>query len=259
MSLATLKEYYAHKWFHPVLVTEVTRMKGGRFCVAGWDVHTGRMVRPLPPAGQNWQLHHGRAPFVPGQLLNCRPGRRRAATPILPHCTEDLFLAGHPYVLAHLDEPQLYQLLLETIDRSMIDVFGQELIEGRYLEEGSGRRSLGGIVVPRAKLFFYHDLGRLRLHLIDADHSRHDLAVTDDKLLHYFSPGLEEPDHHFGEKEANEWLELNDPAVGIILRIGLARGWAGTEKAWNPRRCYAQLNGIICPTGNWPVFESRRH
>ena len=38
-----------------VLITEVTRMTGGIVCVAGLDVATGRMVRPLQVDGSNWE------------------------------------------------------------------------------------------------------------------------------------------------------------------------------------------------------------
>jgi hypothetical protein len=31
----------------------------------------------------------------------------------------------------------------------------------------------------------------------------------------------------------------------IILRIGLARAFDGGEARFNPRRCYAQVNGLI--------------
>ncbi len=33
----------------------------------------------------------------------------------------------------------------------------------------------------------------------------------------------------------------------VILRLGLARAWAGTDGAYEPKRCYLQLNGIILP------------
>jgi hypothetical protein len=257
MRLATLKHNYSHLRFHPVLITEVTRMKGGCFCVAGWDLKSDRIVRPLPPWGKNWHLYDRHAPFAPGQLVNCRPGKVRTAERILPHYTEDFFVAERPYIMKHFDEGDLYELMLETLDAGIRDVFKAELIEQRYLIEGTGSRSLGGIMVQRHKLFFFHEDERLRLHLIDGHGCRHDLAVTCDKLSHHFSPSGEEWDLHLSEKEANEWLELNEPEDWIILRIGLSRGWAGPDKDWNPRRCYVQLNGLICPRDNWPTFWGR--
>lgn len=258
MSLEALIKAYSHPRFHPVLITEVTRMKGGCFCVAGWDLRQARMVRPMPPRGKNWHLYERRVPFTPGQVVNCRLGKPRAAEKILPHCNEDFFVAERPWVMQQLTEPQLHAALLKTVTSDLTAVFGAELIEQRYLIEVTGQRSLGAIAVRRKKIFFFHDQGRLRLHFIDHKEHGHDLAVTGDKLLHYFSPGGEEWDLHLDDKQANEWLELNDPEATLILRIGLARGWKGPEDDWNPKRCYAQLNGIICPRDNWPAFERRR-
>lgn len=257
MRLEALKQCYSHPRFHPVLITEVTRMKGGYFCAAGWDLKEGRIVRPMPPRAKNWRLHEGRVPFVPGQVVNCRAGKPRAGERILPHCNQDFFVAERPWVMRQLSEAELHEVMLETLDTGMRDVFGAELIEQRYLIEGTGVRSLGGIKLKRRKLFLFHEDERLRLHLIDEHGHRHDLAVTCDTLSHYFSPRGEEWDLHLSEREANEWLELNDPEDWIILRIGLARGWAGPDQDWQPRRCYAQLNGLICPRANWPAFFER--
>jgi hypothetical protein len=254
MRLEALKQGYSHPRFHPVLITEVTRMQGGHFCAAGWDLKERRMVRPMPPGAKNWRLYSGRVPFTPGQLVNCRAGKPRAGERILPHCNQDFFVAERPWVMKKLPEAELYEVLLETLYAEIGDVFGAELIEQRYLIEGTGVRSLGGIKVQRRKLFFYHHDERLRLHLIDGDGHGHDLAVTCDTLTHYFSPRGEDGELHLGEEEANEWLELNDPEDWIILRIGLARGWAGPDQDWEPKRCYAQLNGLICPRDNWGVF-----
>lgn len=80
------------------------------------------------------------------------------------------------------------------------------------------------------------------------------LPVTCDRLRHFFSSGDDEPEPTFGIAEANRWLGASSPRSEIILRIGLARGWGGKEGAWNPRRCYVQLNGIICPEDNYHIL-----
>ena len=56
-----------------LLITDVTEMSGGNFCVAGWSAQSSSMLRPLPN-GSNWTLNglavHGISPgatvdFVP--------------------------------------------------------------------------------------------------------------------------------------------------------------------------------------------------
>lgn len=71
-----------------LIVTEVTEMSPGNFCVAGWDAGTGRMVRPLPNGG-NWtfgllQKHA----VAPGVVLKFNP-TGVAHPSAFPHHTED--------------------------------------------------------------------------------------------------------------------------------------------------------------------------
>lgn len=47
MYLEQLQQRFPHTGEKQVLVTEVTRMTGGQVCVAGLDIHSGEMVRPL--------------------------------------------------------------------------------------------------------------------------------------------------------------------------------------------------------------------
>jgi len=72
-----------------ILITDVTEMHQGNYCVAGWNSSAGSMVRPLPN-GSNW---------TGAQLTNCgiQPGARIQITPrgaaprgLYPHCTEDI-------------------------------------------------------------------------------------------------------------------------------------------------------------------------
>src|SRR5262245_9073350 len=39
-----------------ILITDVTEMHAGNYCVAGWNASDGRMIRPLP-GGSNWTGH----------------------------------------------------------------------------------------------------------------------------------------------------------------------------------------------------------
>ena len=77
-----------------LVITDVTEMSAGNYCVAGWDVDSHRMVRPLP-GGHNWtaaQLaQHGIDPGAlveftpPGQSHNGKYPHRTEDTPVQPH------------------------------------------------------------------------------------------------------------------------------------------------------------------------------
>lgn len=249
----TIARYPANR-FRSVLISEVTRMSMGNYCVAGWDFHAGKMVRPLQPSGANWRLGTDRSVFSVGYLVNCVPSGRHNAT--YPHATEDLILSQLPSLLEKFDEATTYALLLDKASTSIRELFGCALVEDKYLPEGTNCRSLGGVRAIRRRVRFIEDgFRKLRLQLQDIDHVSYRLPVTCDTLRHFFSPSDEEVEPHFGIAEANEWLCVNPPDSEIIMRIGLARGWVGKDGEWSPRRCYAQLNGIICPEDNYHIFS----
>jgi hypothetical protein len=155
-----------------------------------------------------------------------------------------------------LDESATYAFLLPTTVRSIRELYGRPLAEDKFLEDGTVCPSLGGLRIPRERAAFEEDAyGKLRLRVHDSDDVHYRLPVTCDTLLHLFSPGDGDSEPFFGVGEANEWLCVTGPDTEIMLRIGLARGWAGPDRTWNPRRCYLQLNGIVCPEDNYHVFS----
>jgi hypothetical protein len=234
------------------VVTEVTRMSRGLYCVAGMNLHDRKMMRPLMADGSNWHLGSKRDVFHPGHVIRCVPTGVRAA--VMPHATEDTRLSRLPEFLLELSESELYALLLPTAKDSIALAIGAQPIDNKYVEEGTKCRSLGGVSVVRDQIRFSFDWGKLRLALTDSDGADYDLKVTSDWLQHVFSPSDEEAEPHFGVDEANEWLDVNTETDKIILRVGLARPWDGRENNWSPLRCYLQLNGIVCSTDNWHIF-----
>lgn len=71
-----------------LLITEVTNMSVGHFCVAAWRPQSGRMVRPLP-AGAHWTAPLlQRGDVKPGQWIRTGP-QSANATGLYPHRTED--------------------------------------------------------------------------------------------------------------------------------------------------------------------------
>lgn len=249
-----IQRRYGAPRFHPVLVTEVTRMRRGYYCVAGWDIQNRRMVRPLQASGENWQLAGGsRFPFNVGSLLDCSPVQQRRAE--YPHATEDMLLARSPSSLEEWDEGTVYKFIHPTTVRSIRELFGRPLNDDKFVADGTVCPSLGGVRTRREHTAFIQDgFGKLRFRLNDSDGVHYDLPVTSEWLLRLFSCGERGSEGLFGVDEANEWLCVTDPGTEIVLRIGLARGWSGVEGDWNPRRCYAQLNGVICPEDNYHIF-----
>ena len=253
MKAADILQRYPASGHCPVLVTEVTRMTRGYYCVAGWDMHQRRMVRPLQATGENWRLESDRSVFRVGHVIDCSPnGQQRVG---YPHATEDLPLSRTPVLLDTWGESETHAYLLPTTERSIRAVFGQALVDDKYLVDGTRCRSLGGVRLARGRSRFEEDgYGKLRLVVDDSDGAHYRLPVTCDWLRHLFAPGDADAEPFFGTDEANEWLSVTPSDVEVVLRIGLARGWSGPSDTWDPKRCYVQLNGIVCPEDNFHIF-----
>jgi hypothetical protein len=78
-----------------LLITEVTDIHRGMYCVAGWDPAGARMVRPLPD-GVYWpRAMLETTGTAPGVTIAVTPNRIRLHSDY-PHRTEDLPIALAP-------------------------------------------------------------------------------------------------------------------------------------------------------------------
>lgn len=192
MNESQIKAKYPADRFRPVLISEVTRMSMGNYCVAGWDIHARCMVRPLQSSGANWKLmpypsrsspsSNGtsvadRSVFAVGHLVNCVLSGRRNT--VYPHATEDLLLSAAPSLLESFDETTTYGLLLPATFQSIPQLVGRPLIDGKYLPDGTTCSSLGGVRTARRRVSFIEDsFGKLRLQLQDIDNVVYHLPAT---------------------------------------------------------------------------------
>jgi hypothetical protein len=229
--------------FEPVLISEVTRMSGEMRCVAGLNVASQAMVRPLKSDGSNWRLGDDRSVFKLGHLIDLKPTGRRGA--VLPHATEDTPLRDLPVVLERFDEATAHALLVDSAAKSVSFAVGVTLHDAKFVDEGTRCPSLFGVRAPRRKIRFHTGFDeKLKLQVDDADGAHYDLSVTCDRILSLFDGARGRAP--LGADEANDWLGKYGLAENVILRVGMARPWDG-NRGWEPRRCYLQLNGIVCP------------
>lgn len=219
-----------------LLITDLTVMHGGNFCVAGWDLDAHRMVRPLPEG------HHWTADLVdqygiePGVLVGIAlTGRPHSG--VYPHLTEDAevdpasiqVIDRRPYNWFGPDAP--------TVDASIDAIFSGAIQfnrvwnryrKGCFVRKEQNVRSLGAVIVHRDWLEPYEDEyeGRnsLRVKLYDGT-ERYDIPVVDSTLRACDTA-----------VDVNRYL----PRSGRLhVRVGLARAW---EK--KPDQCTLMLNGI---------------
>jgi len=218
-----------------LVITELTEMQGGNFCVAGWDEAGGRMVRPLPD-GRNWTTGLLRAHRVaPGATVEVsptgRPDRSR-----YPHRSEDLLVDGTrirsleapPVAWLGEDAPPAGTTLAAAFDGHLRHGEVRDNIRyGVHVPADLPVHSLGALELPRSLIRFVVDFGKLRLVLNDGE-ARYSLAVSSLALKTAWREG--------GIEAVRKAL----PRSHLLhIRVGLARPFGQP-----PDRCYAMVNGI---------------
>lgn len=228
----------------PVLVTEVTRMSGA-VCVAAYDLHGGRIVRPLPPNITNWpNAEFTSSRITVGTVLGVVPSNPQPAS-AYPHASEDLRLAGNPVGLGILPSAEIVEALQPTADHTVSTIFGGNLIDRKYVEELIQCRSLGTIMVAVSDVRpFANSYGKLRVAFADFAGTSYDLPVTDMEAQQILAQG----DADAAADHLRAKLAKHRRNTKIMLRLGLARAFAGVPpQNWQPMRCYLQCNGFLYP------------
>jgi hypothetical protein len=225
-------------------ITEVT-CYGNLYCVAGWDIDNGGMVRPEPAdatpdneASRFWRAYHvgaGRT-FAPGNVVRLVASGPPKNFPF-PHATEDRIVTrGTPMrVLRRLTPKQLTATAQNSVSNSIQAVFNGHLIrassEKAYVPAGARTNSLGAIEIKPRQIRFYEEAvasGKRRLRaLIDQGGVEYDLSVPADAARTRFLAG----------GIAALLAEANASNL-LHVRVGLSRAFADAP-------CYAQVNGII--------------
>lgn len=218
-----------------ILITDVTEMHAGNYCVAGWCTQLNEMVRPLPN-GANWTsrlltMHT----VVPGSTVGVQPIRIPLGS-VYPHRTEDTpidqssiqlfrrgpepwFGPGAPPTALTLDEAFQGQVGHNSVWNGCM--------QGVYVPAGATVRSLWAIRVSRDRLRFEVDFEKLKA-VLDDGANRYRLAVSSAALKEAWRAG--------GLAEIHQAL----PHAGTLhVRVGLARAWQG-----QPDKCYAMINGV---------------
>ena len=230
---------------YELIITDVTR-DGDLFCVAGWDLNNGGMIRPEPPtanavaeASRFWTDQHAGAGkfFAVGNRVRFDAAIPPANFPF-PHATEDrVVIAGNnSAVLGQMTVAQIAQAVAAGVSGSIDQAFGghlQRAYSGKaHVVAGIQTGSLDAILIQPGSISFYEDNpspGKRRLRaLIDQAGVEYDFSVPADAARSRFLAG------------GVAALEADAAASqSIHVRLGLCRPFAAM-----PNSCYAQVNGL---------------
>jgi hypothetical protein len=218
-----------------LLITEVTEMHGGNYCVAGWCAKTRTMVRPLPN-GATWTAallaQHG---VVPGATLSVESNGAQPSS-AYPHRTEDTpidpasirLLSAGPGPWFGPNAPPFAATLADAFEgnvRNNSEWNGS--LQGVYVPAGLQTPSLWAVVANRDSLYFVEDFEKLKA-LLDDGASSYKLAVS--------SRTLKEAWRNGGIIAVDQAIPRK---VKLHVRVGLARAFG------NPAdKCYVMINGV---------------
>jgi len=225
-----------------LIITDLSRMKEGRICIVGID-REDNVIRPVIPYGgvkEDYILDKtGKpiiTPFAEIEFKFIRPLSKP------PH-SEDWELDTNymPRFVGRPSEENLIGFLERISDRSVRDIFGAAIHEGRYTNLGEGNRSLGAVKAVKVMGVNYSmkEDGnyKYRITFSDMGGNIYNLPVTDCAFRRYCDRMrvLE------GRSTSAIGLELQQrlDQRETFLRVGLTRPFAKMHN-----RCYLQVSGI---------------
>lgn len=228
-----------------LLITDVTRY-GDKYCVAGWDLDRGGMIRPEPQtataAAEASRFWVGTT-AGPGKFFDVgNIVRIEAAQPPddfpFPHATEDRILvpSSNEAVLRSLALSEIANVVKAGLSTSIDVAFGGYLARAfsgkAHVAAGTKTNSLDAITIQPDQIAFYEDNyspGKRKLRAkIRESGVTFDLTVPADAARSQF---LEH-----GVKSISAAAAASD---AIHVRLGLCRPFSA-----QPTQCFAQVNGL---------------
>ena len=213
-----------------IAINHLTRMRAGYVCTAGVDLQTAGHVRPVLEDGAlpfDVLARYG-GPFEMAGLVDL--GRPRP-TPERPHVEDHVIVPTRVRALGSVPPADFWALLCRVSKTRLREIFGDELRRvGRSscgADLGQGEASLGCFrpgVAPRLFYLTEGSSGRPRIRMrIDDGQFDVLVGVTDIRL---YGDDHVTPDRAMVEKTAARMA-----GGGVILGVGLTRGYASTTEA----------------------------
>ncbi|MFH1920355.1 MAG: hypothetical protein ABIP48_10785 [Planctomycetota bacterium] len=213
-----------------IVVNHLTRMRGGRICVAGVDIETRRHVRPVLPQGSLEAdfLARYRGPFDMANVVDLGTPEHR---PKPPHVEDHLFRPYRAKCIDTLDQEKFWALLYTLSKPGLRKIFGSDLRRvgksSAGTDAGKGTASLGCLSPKRKpRLAFRGEAEFGPAIRIRVDEGEFDVwvSVTDIRL---YQDDHATPDLAIVEKVRRR---LERPGA-VILSVGLTRAYATSADA----------------------------
>ncbi|HER27143.1 MAG TPA: hypothetical protein ENI69_08540, partial [Rhodospirillales bacterium] len=145
-----------------IVITDVTDMRGGHICVAGWSLDEERMIRPLHGSGHyHWNTNMARDDLLcPGNIITIKPSGQ---LPVRgnPHAAEDYLIIGEPALSGNLSDVDMVQTATGSVHDSVQSMFGDLFSVEHFVPEDEGFCSLGAIETQSRRMGFDNNYEKL--------------------------------------------------------------------------------------------------
>jgi hypothetical protein len=221
-----------------LLITDVTEMHGGNFCVAGWNAQSHCMVRPLPN-GSNWTAYLLQQHSIsPGTTIEVESTAHQHAS-TFPHRTEDTPVA--PQSIRHVNAGPIdwFGASAPPPHATLSAAFGGHLLynsiwnnvrQGVYVQIGTQVGSLAAVDLARASIQLVEEFDKFKgvnklKAILDDGEARYKVAASSLALKAGWRQG--------GLQALGQVLPAS---VRFHVRLGLARALG--------EKCYLMVNGV---------------
>lgn len=225
-----------------IVITDLTEMRQGHVCLAGYRPDNNTCVRPVENGSLNedWLTLGAGEVMRPFALVELDFIENK---PDPPHIEDWIINPEYRKIKGHLDEDNKQALLRRLDDGRVENIFGATVHRfspqgSAYVVAGEGARSLGTIIAQVVEVRYdpkADGTRDYRLVFIDESEKQYRLAVTDLAFRRFL-------DHQLAENlQMDIARELTDnlASAHVFLRIGLARRWS-----LYPDRCTLQITGV---------------
>lgn len=217
-----------------VVITDVTRMHGNRVCIAGLDRNCN-CIRPVLSRGALTVEHlykDGKLIMAPRNVIAFHLTEKILRPPHTEDCVYD---PARAELQETLTVEQMRKVLVKSCFGSVDEIFGEPLIEGKYLKPGMGERPTRTVRARVANI----DLANQRISFCDKSGKFYPLRKVTDLSFHAYAAECTGTGQEKAVVKRLKWRFRK--ADDVFLRLSLTRPWARPDGV---EGCWLQITGV---------------
>ena len=231
-----------------VLILDVTRMDLGRICMAGVsrdETQTLNNIRPVVPFKNLTREFLNQSGITPYSVVRFNFSK---AVGVRPHVEDFAFDFQNPssfVIIRKCGAKVVKPILEETHKKTPAGIFGEHLIDNKFVYKGEHGHSLGCLNANRVSNIWLECEDRIRIRFaLDFDQGQATYTSNELKLISWIQSKLKTGVS--GTSIIDELKERLRQFEPLHVRLGLTRPFrSDTDQDPDPReKCYAQILGI---------------